>query len=227
LPEGYHNNAALGRLILDGGDVDGGDDSVFEFEGVDASNALYVDHLELRNGTTNRSGNYFPGIGIATNMRIYYAEATINGVSIAEKLNHANGDRLRWVAGYAGFYSSTNFVYPDGTTNQFNAALVRSTSLDSDGDGQVNYFDATPVFLPSQFAFRVALTNGPLGQHVLSWKSVPGAPNTVEYTTNLTAPTWLRLTNFVSGPAVDRVSVLAAPDQKTRFYRVRVDVPQP
>ena len=33
-------------------------------------------------------------------------------------------------------------------------------------------------------------------------------------TTNLTVPTWLRLTNFVSGPAVDRASVLAAPDQK-------------
>jgi len=38
---------------------------------------------------------------------IYYAQAVMNGVSVAEKMNHKNSNRLRWVPMYAGYFSST------------------------------------------------------------------------------------------------------------------------
>ena len=76
-----------------------------------------------------------------------FAQATVGGVSIAEKINNAslagaNGGRLLWVPQYAGYFSSTNLVYPDGSTNTVNAALAASKQVDSDGDGLAN--PATP-----------------------------------------------------------------------------------
>jgi len=64
----------------------------------------------------------------------------MNGVSIAEKLNGKNGGAFVWVPNYAGVYSSTNL---SGTL--YNAALVISPNIDSDGDDTVNRDDATPI----------------------------------------------------------------------------------
>src|SRR5690606_19196925 len=123
---GYTNNAALGRLILDGLT----NTTRFQFQPAAGVNALYVDCLELRNHMTkiDSSGNvanlqFLPG------MKIYYAQLLINGVSWAEKLNGKNGGGLNWVPSYAGTFSSTNLVYPNGTTNRVNLALVQSCTL--------------------------------------------------------------------------------------------------
>ncbi len=81
--DGYTNNAAVGRLILDAL----GANSTFLFKGAGASNALYVDYLELRDQATNRniSGDV-TALAFNTNLIIYYAQAVINGVSAAEKV---------------------------------------------------------------------------------------------------------------------------------------------
>jgi hypothetical protein len=109
-------NEEVKRLILDGGL-----NSSFVFSGPAATNALYVDYLEFRNSMTafDNSGN-LANLQFAPGMKIYYAQLIINGISFAEKLNHKNGGGLNWVAAYAGAFSSTNLVYPDGTTNRLN-----------------------------------------------------------------------------------------------------------
>jgi hypothetical protein len=130
---------------------------------------------------------------------IYYAQAlTGDGVSIAKKINGFNDNHLRWVAEYAGHFSSTNMVYPDGTTNVVNAALVQDNGIDSDGDGILNYQDPTPVFVPSQVKFTATLTNQPPLSVKIQWKTIPLATNYVEFTTNLAMPDWQPFTNFAN-----------------------------
>jgi hypothetical protein len=221
---GYGNtNAPLGRLILDGGV-----NSAFVFSGPGANNALYVDYLEFKNNLTafDNSGN-LANLSFAPGMKIYYAQLIINGVSWAEKLNHRNGGGLNWVATYAGAFSSTNLVYPDGTTNRLNLALVQSCSLDSNGNGTLNCQDPAPVFVPSQMNFAAVVTNAPQRAVVLSWNSVPYATNSVFFKPSVTAANWQLLTNFVLGPTGGRQRVVDPVGAGGRFYRVRVDLAAP
>jgi len=222
---GFENNAALGWLTLNGQNPN----SLFTFRGAGVSNALYVDYLDLRNYATNINlvGNVTE-MNLDPNIVLYYAQAVAGGVSVAERINNANGGRLRWVASYAGIYSATNLVYPDGTTNAFNAALVQSHNIDSDGDGLVNAADPTPILRSQDLALNVVMTTVPPPGAVVSWRSVPGSTNTLFYRSSLTTPVWLPLTNVVTGPMATSVSVfdpMAA--SGTRYYRVEVSVPQP
>ena len=217
---GYSNNAALGRLILDGGES-----SAFDFEGPSTNNALYVDYLECRNYATNfdSSGN-LANLQFASGMKIYYAQLIINGVSLAEKLNGKNGGGLNWVPSYAGTFSSTNVVYPDGTTNRLNLALVTSCDLDSNNNGIPNCLDPAPVLIPSQVSLSAVLLGGT--NIVLSWNGVPFKRNYLELKRANTATNWTPLTNiFVPGPECPRLQVT---DRITntvpqRLYRVRLD----
>ena len=192
---GYTNNVAIGRLFLDGL----GTNSSFKFTGTGTSNAMYVDYLELRDQATNRdaSGSNFTALAISPNMVIYYAQAVIDGVSVAEKMNQKNSGHLRWVPQYAGYFSSTNIVYPNGTTNgPFNAALAQSLDIDSNGNGTPNGSDPMPFFVSSQVNFTPTLTNRPPWSVRLEWTTIPLATNYIYYRTNLLSPNWLPLTSF-------------------------------
>jgi hypothetical protein len=224
---GYSDNAALGRLILDGGTPG----SSFVFNAPGGNNALYVDYLEFRNYLTNFDGSgnlanlhFAQEFDSGVSMKIYYAQLIINGVSWAEKLNHKNGGGLNWVAAYAGAFSSTNMYYPtEGTTNRLNLALVLSCDLDSNGNGIANCQDLEPVFVPSQLGLAAALTNAPQPAVVLSWNSIPYSTNSVFFKPSLTATNWQLLTNFVLGPAGGRQRIVDPLTAGDRFYRVRVD----
>ncbi|MCX6929575.1 MAG: hypothetical protein NT154_41125 [Verrucomicrobia bacterium] len=219
VPAGYSNNAALGRLILDGGP-----NSSFVFTGPNTANALYVDYLEVRNGLTHfDSINDLDRLQFAPGMKIYYAQLMINGVSWAEKLNGMNNGGLNWVPGYAGAFSSTNLLYPDGTTNRLNAALVQSCDLDSNWDGIVNCHDLAPVFVPSQVALAATLTNLPQRAVVLSWNSIPYATNTLFSASSVTAGDWQLSTNYVLGVNGGRQRFVDPIGAGGRVYRVRVD----
>jgi hypothetical protein len=159
---------------------------------------------------------------------IYYAQAVINGSSVTEKLNHKNSNHLRWVPTYAGYFSSTNIVNPDGTTNTVNTALAQSTTIDSDGDGIVNANDPTPFFVSGNVNFTATLTNVPPLKVRLQWQTMPDATNYVFYKTNLLAANWLVLTNFITPPAPPyapiTTNVLDSVNPAVQnFYRVRVD----
>jgi len=110
-----------------------------------------VDHLELKNYATNNANNVYYGVDIQPGMVIYYAQATANGVSIAEKLNGDNFGRFRWVSNYnCGFFSSVTLTNPvDGSTYTMNAALRDSQNIDSDNDTIVNRDDPLLSVMPS------------------------------------------------------------------------------
>ena len=220
---GYSNNAALGKLILDGGL-----NSSFTFVGPTVTNALYVDYLELRNGLANfDSSGSLASLTFAPGMKIYYAQLMINGVSWAEKLNGKNGGGLNWVSTYAGAFSSTNLLYPDGTTNLLNLALVQSCDLDSNGNGIPNCLDPAPVFVTSQVVFAASLTNQPQRAVVLNWNSISYATNTIYFAPSVAAADWQVLTNFVLGPVGGRQRFVDPIGAGGRVYRVRVDAAGP
>jgi hypothetical protein len=217
---GYQNNAALGRLLLTGGI-----NCSFAFTGPGTKNAIYVDRLELTGyAAAKDANNDLLALDIAPNFRIYYAEALVDGISQAEKLNGRNDGRLIWVSAYAGFYSSTNLVYPDGSTNAVNLALALSCNLDSDKDGLVNCIDPTPVLVPSQLGFQIARAPAAAPTVALSWFSTAGANNVIWYKAAFSDPAWVPLTNFVTGASSGRVTALRtiAP-QVNRLYRVTVE----
>jgi len=176
---------------------------------------------------TNFSENGLANLYFDPGMKIYYAQLIINGVSWAEKLNHQNGGGLNWVAAYAGAFSSTNMLYPDGTTNRLNLALVQSCDIDSNGNGTPNCLDPAPIFVPSQMNFAAAFTNAPQRAVALSWNSIPYATNSLFFQPSVTAANWQLLTNFVLGPAGGRQRVVDPIGAGGRFYRVLVDAAAP
>jgi hypothetical protein len=218
VPLGYTTNCAIGRLILNSAQP-----CQFVFAGTGLSNALYVDSLELFGTATTRDDNGdVTALDIAPNLVIYYAQARMNGLSVAEKLNHRNNDRLRWVSTYAGYYSSTNILYPDGKVYAFNAALAASCNYDSNGNGIANCSDPTPIFVLEQFTAAITSKAVQLG-----WNVNAGGlgTNTVYYTPTLTPSNWQVLTQFVSGPG--RLGASDVIGRTNRFYRVNVSVQQP
>src|ERR1039457_2267422 len=228
---GFYNNAAIGRLILDCLT----NTTKFSFQGPGTSNALYVDYLEMRDYMTtfDAKGN-LANLQFAPGMKIYYAQLIINGVSWAEKLDGKNGGGLNWVSAYAGTFSSTNMVYPDGTTNRLNLALVQSCDIDSNGNGIPNCQDPAPVLVSLPVVnLTAALTNLPPRAVALSWDSSPYATNSLFFSPSLSATNWQLLTNpllsnpFVLGPMGGRQRIVDPLGAGGRFYRVRVDAAAP
>ena len=223
---GFQTNAAaaIGRVILNGTSPD----SLFTFTGAGTNNAIYIDYLDLRNFATNIDlfGNV-TALNINPNITVYYAQAVAGNISVAERINHANGDRLQWVSAHAGIYSTTNLVYPDGSTNAFNIALVRSENLDTDNDGLVNAEDPTPIV--ANLALAVTITSQPSLGALVSWRTVPNSANTVYYKSSLAGTNWLELTNVNVGPfSPERVSIFDPMSAGgSRVYRVKMTPPQP
>ena len=207
---GYSNNLAVGKLVLDGTV-----NSTFIFGGLTAGNAIYVDYLELKNGATN----YNTQLNIASDFTIYFADCNIP----PDKLDGAKNGRLRWVRNYIGAFSSTNITYPSGRTYTFNAGLVRSTDIDSDGDGPVNSIDPTPIYTDEDIGLTIASVNVPPLNVAITWKALFSSTNILEYNTNVNGLNWMTLTSFLTGPVNVTARVLdGIPD---RFYRVRVLMP--
>lgn len=201
---GFSNNVAIGHLILDA-KGSAPSNGRFTFNGASSGNAIYVDQIEFKDYSTNRdAGLNMSGITFNPNLVIYYAQAILNGSSIAEKLNLKNTNNLvnnltshfRWVPTYAGYFSSTNLINPDGSTNVVNAALAQSGSIDSDGDGIVNNADSTPFFISSSINLTATVTNLPPKKAKVQWLTIPGGTNYIFYATNLASPNWLPFTNF-------------------------------
>jgi hypothetical protein len=185
---GYTNNVAIGRLVLDAlGSAAG---TQFYFSGTGASNAIYVDRLELldyASYTNHNAGGNLPALVINTNLVIYYADAIAAGAGfggtsadVSRQLDHKNNDHLRWVPTYAGYFSSTNLVFA-GVTNTVNAALAGDTFIDSNGNGIANAYDPTPFFLPSMVN-QTGSSSPPFV--IVSWNTIPLATNFVFYSTN-------------------------------------------
>ena len=222
-PAGFANNAALGRLILSG--ING---CTFEFSPVSGANALYVDRLEFLNYVATNvdgAGNWL-SVFCDPGMKVYYGQALANGVDISEKLSTVNNQRFQWVSNYnTGFWSSTNVIYTDGTTNRLNTALVTSCDIDSNGNGIPNCMDQNPIPVLSSagLALSVAVTNHPSMSALVSWLAFPGTSNTLLSASSNNSTNWTVVATFnYTNPIPGRVSIIdPIRTNGLRFYRVR------
>jgi hypothetical protein len=239
-PAGFTNNLAVGMLVLDS--LGRNNNTRFTFSGAGVSNALYVDNLYFFDQATNRDSHGNPAaLTINSNLVIYYAQAMMNGVSVAQKLDGKLNGHLRWVPTYAGNFSSTYYVY-NGVSYAFNAALAQSSDIDSNGNGIPNSVDPMPFFLPGMInPVVISQTNPPLGPMVISWNSIPHATNYVYYSTDNSAGSFTNLlTSFstnISGPftmsdfispipypsPAARVMIFDPVTTPSRYYQVVVD----
>ena len=226
-PGGFADNAAIGRLILDGGLGSG-----YSFHAATGANALYVDELILNDfiATNVDSLGNFLSLTCDPNMKIYFGQALANGRSVAEKLPLVNNGSFVWVSNYnTGFFSSTNVIYPDGTTNRLNTALVTSCDIDSNGNGIPNCMDPAPIPLltAAGLALSVTYTNQPNPAAVVSWTAFPYTTNSLFAATSAGSTNWQLVTNFVyQGSLPNRVTVTdLVKTNAPRFYRVRAGSP--
>lgn len=221
-PAGYANNAALGRLVLDG--ADGGR---FFFNGNGLGNALYVDTIQLNNNATN----FESAITVASNFKIYFANVvdTNNAPLPADKFTNAHNGRICWVSDATrsgpvvtiplGIGQSTNM-----TTQAMRALLPASG--DYDGDGILNADDATPV---SGFTLNKVSTvaiadpagSPPAAHAKIGWQGIPDTTYIVEYRDSIGDGGWSPLTVLISTSAGEMTAYDPLPENGRRFYRVR------
>lgn len=208
---GFQNNAALGRLVLDGRIF-----SLYSFRPPSTNPAaLYVDSLEFTNAVVS---DIEGSLNIDPNFRIYFAGSNVD----PSLLDGLFDGRLRWVQDMAGALSGTTVALSGGKVLRVNRGLLTSSTVDSDLDGVPNAQDAAP-FEASALRVRVGVLAGDPSQVELSWGGTPGARYRVEYSTGLQGAAWKVLTTCehkdgVPGlvKACDSLNVSG----EQRFYRV-------
>jgi hypothetical protein len=218
---GFLNNEAIGHLILDGGDAA----SVFFFEGPGATNAIYVDLIELRDGATNRASRFINGqfvqtytaVDVNPGMTLYFADAIASGQDISQKLNGNltdSGGQVIWVPSYAGFFSSTNITYPSGITYTLNRGLV-------------DLLSPTLPFEGENIKLGLSFTTNLPKSAIITWQTLAGATNSLFTSTNLLSTNWSLVTNFVVNTSGPVSFTNSAPGTGPRYYKVSVDPVQP
>jgi len=220
---GFVDNVALGKLVL----AADGRDLVFYFRGTGASNALYVDVLDI----SALGPNYANQLVIDPSLTVYFAAAKVGftppGMMQPEEyLDGQFGGRLRWVSSFAGPGSSA-YVISNGVSIVVNRALRTSRILDSDGDGIPNYYDPYPFDPPApRLAASLVETNQPPKSVLaISWEAQPFTAYQVEYTTNFPLFGWQPLLVYTNEMPASRVVTVwdtnAPAGAQRKFYRVK------
>ena len=219
LVSGFSDNAVVGHLVLSPPGT-----GLVTFSGTGASNALYVDFLELSGPTRT---NLQSLVAINTNLVIYFADANVPVDTLDGQFPDSRqpGGRLRWVKEFAGPNSSVDVLLLNGQTVKMNRSLRFSLTIDSDGDGVVNGYDAYPLDAAQWNAITLSAQGGGLSPLKLSWTAAPGAAYQVESCTNLTAPNWQIVTNYTHLSATSSLVIITPADanrgEVQRYYRVR------
>ncbi len=210
-PEGFANNAAVGRLILDGGG-----ESYFNFAGGEPNSALYVDYLEFRGSAQEVES----ALNIEPNLTIYFADSNVG----AETLDGKLGGRLRWVKEFAGPNSSVDVVLAGGKTTKMNRAYRNSAAYDTDGDGLANAFDPEPLTSSAPVTLgAITFTNVPPLQPLLTWDAAPLTVTVLESSPALPASSWQVLHRFTNDTVNSTPVQFVDPNPMgpTRYYRLR------
>lgn len=172
------NNMAIKSLVV------GGDNfSTISFGGPDARNALYVQQIQFLGSAvpvvTNITVSPEPGGGTTTNtvvtpnlayvveflqipstFTVYFGSAvTESGVDISDALDRVVPGRLRLVKPAPTGSATVEVNVVGGGTVRVPVSLVESPTLDTDGDGVVNRWDAAP-FEGVRLAVEPAEVNG-------------------------------------------------------------------
>jgi len=223
---GYTNNEAVGQLILNEGS-----DSSFLFHATGASNAIYVDLLDLSKCPDFLNPDV---LTIDSNFVIYYAAAKLpptftvppntNGVpqEPEEFLNGQLSGHLVWVNSFAGPNSSVD-VLINGQTVSVNKALRYSKIIDSNGNGIPNYYDPNP-FNPAVIlsGAMVQSNTPPVKKFAVSWTAAPNTVYQVQSSTTFISPNWTPLLNYTNSAASNVVVTVWDTNALSgqRFYRV-------
>jgi hypothetical protein len=223
---GYTNNEAVGKLILNEGS-----DSEFLFHATSASNAIYVDLLDLSQCPDFLDPTV---LTIDPNFVIYYAAAKLpptftippntNGIpqEPEEFLNGQLGGHLVWVSSFAGPNSSVD-VLINGQTAQVNKALRYSKIIDSNSNGIPNYYDLNPFNPSLVVSGSVGQTNQVSAkQFAISWTAVPNTVYQVQSSTSFISASWTPLLNYTNSASTNVVVTVWDTNALSgqRFYRV-------
>ena len=192
---GFTNNAAIGRLILNGATG-----SAFTFtdlqDGDGVTNALYVDVLRLEGNATNLdAGGNLANLYVTPEMKLYYSHAFFGTTEVTAGLS------TKTVGGGGGFAQLAHV-----------GAINTASSSGSGGGGS--------TMSEMDLGLNVQIIDS---KAVISWNTIAGAVNNVYYKTT-TSDEWQLLTSFVSG-AGGPTSFEDPLGQEMRVYRVRVDLP--
>ena len=221
-PAGYANNAALGRLVLDG--AVGGR---FFFNGSGVNNALYVDTIQLNNNATN----FESAITVSSNFKIYFANLvdTNNAPLPADKFTNAHSGRICWVSEATRSGPVVTIPLSIGQSTTMTTQAMRAllpASGDFDGDGIRNADDSTPL---SGFTLNsvstVAISDPPGSTPVphakIAWQGIPNTTYIVESRDSIGEGGWTPLTVLISTSAGEMTAYDRLPENGRRFYRVR------
>ncbi len=203
---GFTDNAAIGRMVLEGGP-----DSLQEFSAASDSGAIYVDYLEI--GPTYIA-DLEQFLSLKPGFKIYFADSNIP----VEELNGALDGRILWIKDFAGPNSSVDLALNDGTSIKVNRQFIQSRSIDSDGDGIANGFDLTPFGGVKVSAHVIN------GKTVLTWDAAAGRTYRIEYNMDLLRGSWQLLQNYThttEGNGTVSVQDDQSTGQNQRYYRIR------
>jgi hypothetical protein len=223
---GYTNNEAVGQLILNEGS-----DSSFLFHATGASNAIYVDLLDLSKCPDFLDPDV---LTIDPNFVIYYAAAKLppsftvppntNGIpqEPEEFLNGQLGGHLVWVSSFAGPNSSVD-VLINGQTVSVNKALRYSKIIDSNGNGIPNYYDPNPFNPTFVLSGSMVQSNTPpVKKFAVSWTAAPDTVYQVQSSSSFISPSWTPLLNYTNSASTSVVVTVWDTNALAgqRFYRV-------
>lgn len=208
--EGFVNNAAIGRLVLNGNFG-----TLFTFQAAGSKSALYVDYLDL---SASVRENLEASLSVDDNMTIYFAGSSVP----SEQLDGALNGRIRWVRDFAGANSSVDVLLRDGRTVKVNRSLRESLKIDSDGDGIYNGQDLFPFDGAS--ALTVEFVRTPTPKLILRWDGAAQKVYHVEATDSLTGGTWSTIGSVTNSS--DLIETLRFEDPVSannprRLYRIK------
>jgi hypothetical protein len=208
------DGASIASLELDGGRFSG-----FRFIGTGARNALYVRSLNLTTNVVATNGAavvFLADLSFSPGMTIYFSTANVD----AAGLELATGGRFKQVD-FSGAGLAPMVAVP-GRTGLVPRGLRYSTTIDSDGDGIVNAFDADPFEGVVQSAQVV--DDGSRGFRV-TWEAAPWQSYTVQYTSDLSGG-WQRLQQVTNPTGANQTLWIRDPipeGPSMRAYRVLLD----
>ena len=213
---GFQNNVAIGRLIL------GGDRDVqLSFTGTGEHNGMYVEQLDLTGALTNAvaSGDLTSALSIDPNLTIYFANSNVP----ADQLEKQSEGRLRKVPAAASSSFVQVAVRSSGETVSMQRAVRESTTLDSDGDGIVNAYDAYPLDQDNGVRLNGSKVAGATSI-ALSWQAAARTSYVIEFTASLQDPKWETLSTFTNPDGAAQVATFRDQmigEHAERYYRIR------
>ena len=215
------DGASVASLTIDGGSFSG-----VRFKGDGSKGAIYIKTLNL---TTNAVSTNGTSVVLLTEL-ITDKDYTVYYSAVNRGTNALDPARFEAAAALTGgnfkqvqLRGGSDWVTVLGLSQPVHQSVRFSSTLDSDGDGIVNAFDASP-FDKFQLENVAVVDDGSTGFRV-TWEAAPMQSYTVEYTSSLDG-TWRTLQKVSNPLPVNQTLWVRDPIPEgsiMRAYRVMLD----